>query len=203
MNNEVSYKRTFVLIGIGVLAGFFGGYGIANEIREPGYLKWRDEPDTAQDARADTIRQLADSINLTIAAADSIRVDTVRVVEARVDSARLTASLDSLLVATDSATRAKVDLAIYLARAAARAPLVAKIEQQEDEIAALRRGLLFGRRREGLLEASVNAERERANALAAENLRLQGRIAELRTQRVLSAGIGFLSGASFGFFAGR
>ena len=203
MDNHVSYKRTFVLIGLGVLAGFFGGYGVANEIREPGYLGIDTQPDTAQEARADTIRQLKDSVRLSIAAADSVRVDTVRVVEARADSTRLTASLDSLLAASDSSTRARVGVAVELATEAARAPLLAKIGQQEDEIAALRRGLLFGRRRQDLLQESLDAETLRANALATENLRLQGRIDELRTQRILSAGIGFLSGASFGFFAAR
>ena len=203
MNNHVTPKRALTLIGLGMLGGFFGGYAIANEVREPGSLKWRDEPDTAQDARGDTIRQLQDSVKLSIAAADSARTDTVRVVEARVDSARLTASLDSLLAASDSVTRVKVGVAVELATAAAIAPLVAKLEQRDDEIAALRRGLLFGRRRQDLLQESLDAETQRANALATENLRLQGRIDELRTQRILSAGIGFLSGASFGFFAAR
>ena len=201
MNNQVTYKRAFTLIGLGVLGGFFAGYGIGREATEPGYIDFR--PDTAQDARSDTIRQLADSVNLSIATADSVRTDTVRVVEARADSTRLTARLDSLLAASDSATRVKVGVAAELAAEAARAPLVAKIGQQEDEIAALRRGLLFGRRRQDLLQESLDAETLRANALAAENLQLQGRITELRTQRVLSAGIGFLSGASFGFFAAR
>ena len=203
MDNHVSYKRTFVLIGLGVLAGFFGGYGVANEIREPGYLGISIKPDTAQEARADTIRQLGDSVKLSVSAADSIRVDTVKIVIARSDSARLTIRLDSLLTATDSITRAKVEVAIELARAAARAPLLATIEQRDAEVAALRQGVLFGRRRHTLLEVSLNVERERANALAAENMRLKGRIAELRTQRVLTAGAGFLSGATFGFFAAR
>ena len=201
MNNQVTYKRALTLIGLALLGGFFGGYGIGREGSEPGYLDMR--PDTAQDARGDTIRQLEDSVKLSIATADSVRTDTVRVVEARADSTRLTARLDSLLAASDSSTRAKVGVAAELAAEAARAPLLAKIGQQEDEIAALRRGLLFGRRRQDLLQESLDSETQRANALAAENLQLQGRIAELRTQRILSAGIGFLSGASFGFFAAR
>ena len=201
MDDRLSPKAIIALLVGTLVSGILGGYGLANQLREPGRMDLR--PDTAQEARADTIRQLKDSARLSIAAADSIRVDTVRVVEARADSTRLTARLDSLLVASDSLTRVKVGVAAELAAEAARAPLVAKIGQQEDEIAALRRGLLFGRRRQDLLQESLDAETQRANALAAENLQLQGRIDELRTQRTLSAGVGFLSGAAFGFFAAR
>ena len=203
MFEHYTERRVVGLMALALLAGFFLGYGVFKELDEPGYLGISTKPDTAQEARADTIRQLKDSARLSIAAADSIRVDTVRVVEARADSTRLTARLDSLLVASDSLTRVKVGVAAELAAEAARAPLVAKIGQQEDEIAALRRGLLFGRRRQDLLQESLDAETQRANALAAENLQLQGRIDELRTQRTLSAGVGFLSGAAFGFFAAR